>query len=604
MFSRQLRRPLTRRRSIRNVLVGLLSLAPLLVSARTASAQLAPGTLEVWGTGNGSPDLTPPPGLGHVLSVAAGSGHIVALKDNGSVIAWGLNNRGQATVPAGLSGVTAVAAGWFHSLALKKDGTVVAWGDPSPNCGCSVTPPAGLTGVVAIRSFGYANLALKSDGTVVGWGDTLPGTNNVPSGLPAVQAIGMGYSSAFAVTNGTVVGWGCQSSTDAGQCKPPIGLTNVLSVTGGNFHTLALVGDGTVVAWGCGTIAVSGPSGPPVNTDVGQCRVPTGLSHVVAIAAGDDFGLALKNDGTVVEWGSLCCGNVPPTNPTGITAVAAHYGYAVGLNAIVPDVVTADAGGDRTITANSVGQAAVTLTGTATSAQGLPLSYAWTLNGASIGNTATVTLTVPLGTYTAQFTASTSATSSATSTAVINIALPTIAGPQGPPGPQGPQGAPGPIGPVGPAGPTGPAGADGARGDIGPAGPAGPKGDVGPMGPGGPQGATGATGATGPMGLGLGFDIRNVSDDTVISLPENNHSVIYLVTTGRTNVNITLPAAASATSRFIVIQRVDDGRMVTIRSQNGEPIDGRRWPIMMDDTSDSITLVTDGAQWVVLYRRY
>src|SRR3981189_3117074 len=110
MFSKQPRRPLTRRRSIRNVLVGLLSLAPLLVSARTVSAQLALGTLEVRGTGNGSIDLTPPAGLGHVIGVAAGSGHIVALKDNGSVIAWGLNNRGQATVPAGLSGVTAVAA--------------------------------------------------------------------------------------------------------------------------------------------------------------------------------------------------------------------------------------------------------------------------------------------------------------------------------------------------------------------------------------------------------------------------------------------------------------------------------------------------------------
>ena len=31
-------------------------------------------------------------------------------------------------VPAGLSGVVAVAAGEFHSLALKADGTVVAWG--------------------------------------------------------------------------------------------------------------------------------------------------------------------------------------------------------------------------------------------------------------------------------------------------------------------------------------------------------------------------------------------------------------------------------------------------------------------------------------------
>jgi alpha-tubulin suppressor-like RCC1 family protein len=31
-------------------------------------------------------------------------------------------------VPGGLAGVTAIAAGDSHSLALKNDGTVVAWG--------------------------------------------------------------------------------------------------------------------------------------------------------------------------------------------------------------------------------------------------------------------------------------------------------------------------------------------------------------------------------------------------------------------------------------------------------------------------------------------
>ena len=44
------------------------------------------------------------------------------------MVAWGDNDYGQCNVPAGLSGVVAVAAGAYHSLALKADGTVVAWG--------------------------------------------------------------------------------------------------------------------------------------------------------------------------------------------------------------------------------------------------------------------------------------------------------------------------------------------------------------------------------------------------------------------------------------------------------------------------------------------
>ena len=47
------------------------------------------------------------------------------------MVAWGCEENtdyGQCSVPSGLSGVTAIAAGAYHSLALKSDGTVVAWG--------------------------------------------------------------------------------------------------------------------------------------------------------------------------------------------------------------------------------------------------------------------------------------------------------------------------------------------------------------------------------------------------------------------------------------------------------------------------------------------
>src|SRR6185503_19817450 len=87
----------------------------------------------------GSSDPVPALGLSHVVPVAAGGFHSLALLSSGDVWAWGANWFGQLGVetsdqrnaPApvtGLSDVRALAGGVFHSLAVKKDGTVWAWG--------------------------------------------------------------------------------------------------------------------------------------------------------------------------------------------------------------------------------------------------------------------------------------------------------------------------------------------------------------------------------------------------------------------------------------------------------------------------------------------
>ncbi|MDC1486670.1 hypothetical protein N8134_03945, partial [Flavobacteriales bacterium] len=66
-------------------------------------------------------------------TIAAGEKHSLAIKEDGTVVAWGSNSDKQCDVPFGLTNVVAVQAGDRHSLALKEDGTVIAWGANSHN---------------------------------------------------------------------------------------------------------------------------------------------------------------------------------------------------------------------------------------------------------------------------------------------------------------------------------------------------------------------------------------------------------------------------------------------------------------------------------------
>ena len=112
-----------------------------------------------------------------------------------------------------------------------------------------------------------------------------------------------------------IVGWGRNTS---GQATIPAGLSGVTAIAAGRNFSLALKDDGTVVGWGA--------------NGQGQTSIPAGLSGVTAIAAGNNFSLALKDDGTVVGWGSNNYGeSTPPAGLSGVTAIAAGDYHSLAL---------------------------------------------------------------------------------------------------------------------------------------------------------------------------------------------------------------------------------------------------------------------------------
>jgi hypothetical protein len=226
------------------------------------------------------------------------------------VYAWGYNMTGQINIPPTFrNDAIAIAAGGYHSLALLKNGTVIGWGDNSSG---QTSVPAGLSGVTAIGAGGYHSLALKNDGTVVAWGAA-----DVPAGLSGVTAIAAGFDhSSLALKNdGTVVAWG---NSDNGQTTIPAGLSSVIAISAGDKFGLALKSDGTVVGWGANSS--------------GQTTIPSGLSGVTAIATGWNHSLALKNDGTLVAWGGNEHGHTTiPAGLSGVTAIAAGEYFSVAL---------------------------------------------------------------------------------------------------------------------------------------------------------------------------------------------------------------------------------------------------------------------------------
>lgn len=190
------------------------------------------GTLWLWQLDEPAKKL-----LDGVKAVDGGGYHVLALKDNGSLWAWGSNMSGaigdgtqndRSKFVKVLNNVKAMATGVGFSLAVKSDGTLWAWGgnhsgelsDQYKGGGYICRKPFQVMDEVKVIDAGrdYV-IALKEDGSLWTWGENNygqlgDGTEKKRSKpkkiLDDVESITAGARSAFAIkTDGSVWAWGC-----------------------------------------------------------------------------------------------------------------------------------------------------------------------------------------------------------------------------------------------------------------------------------------------------------------------------------------------------------------------------------------------------------
>ena len=239
-----------------------------------------------------------------VAAIAAGYQHTCALTMSGGVKCWGNNAHGQlgdsttnqrntpvdvcassTTCSGKLSGVIAITAGDYHTCALLTTGAVYCWGyNGTGQLGDNGAEteswyPVAVwltTGAVAIDAGDNHTCAITSVGSLKCWGYNLYGQlgdstttdrytpvlvcsdSLCGSSLPGVGLISGGETHTCASSNGNIECWGNNSYGRLGDgtttnSYTPVslsGLSGVLEISSGYFHTCAMPTGGGVECWG------------------------------------------------------------------------------------------------------------------------------------------------------------------------------------------------------------------------------------------------------------------------------------------------------------------------------------------------------------------
>ncbi|MEO6069944.1 MAG: T9SS type A sorting domain-containing protein, partial [Chitinophagaceae bacterium] len=315
------------------------------------------GTFWSWGAngagelGDGTNDTKITPVLvrtsnGDWLQVANGESHTTAIKDDGTLWAWGKNTNGQLGDGTTIERHTptqigtdnkwvSVSCGGAYTIALKSNGTLWSWGlNDAGQLGDGtfinkITPVQVGTDSkwVSIAAAYSHTIGLKCDGTLWSWGSNVGGRAgldidkiNYPLQVGTDNkwvSIAVGSDNTFALkSNGSF--WGCGDNTYGQLGYATEYYTNRLtqldftpdciSISAGAEHTAAIKSDGSLWVLGNNNLGQLG-----LGADKRIRYDPTRLgtdNDWISIQNGNYFTNALKSDGTLWAWGTNYLGQL------------------------------------------------------------------------------------------------------------------------------------------------------------------------------------------------------------------------------------------------------------------------------------------------------
>jgi len=244
------------------------------------------------------------------------------------------------------------------------------------------------TGLDAWGSNSYGQLG--NNGTTASLVPTAVNTSGALMGKTVVSVAGGNYHSLALTSDGRVFTWGHNNNGQLGNASTtdslvPVAVNGalagktVVAIASGGDHCLALTSEGQVFAWGLNVYGQLGngcTTNSPVPVAVSAVGAMAGKT-VVAVAAGYYHSLALTSDGQVYAWGNGSCGQL---------------GYNLSKNSSVPVAV---------ITSGVlVGKTVVAIAGgyehsLAVTSDGLVFAWGYNYNG-QLGNNSTTDSPVPV----------------------------------------------------------------------------------------------------------------------------------------------------------------------------------------------------------------